>query len=65
MSLVYFSMAFLFKYTALVVAFLSATKLAESIDFMQCDPANPEAMMEYADFGTWITHLNDVTYIIF
>jgi len=42
-------MAFLVKYLAFVVAFLSAAKLGEGIDVKQVDPTDAESIQEYAD----------------
>merc|ERR1712242_375279 len=42
-------MAFLVKYLAFVVAFLSAAKLGEGINVKLVDPTNAESIQEYAD----------------
>jgi len=42
-------MAFLVKYLAFVVAFLSAAKLGEGINVTQVNPTNAESIQEYAD----------------
>merc|ERR1712141_720123 len=42
-------MAFLVKYLAFVVAFLSAAKLGECINVKLVDPTNAESIQEYAD----------------
>ena len=52
-------MAFLVKYLAFVVAFLSAAKLGEGIDVKQVDPTDAESIQEYADMGRWKAHIND------
>jgi len=42
-------MAFLVKYLAFVVAFLSAAKLGEGINVKLVDPTDAESIQEYAD----------------
>jgi len=42
-------MAFLVKYLAFVVAFLSAAKLGEGINVTLVNPTNAESIQEYAD----------------
>ena len=54
-------MAFLVKYLAFVVAFLSAAKLGEGINVKLVDPTNAESIQEYADLGRWKAHINDFT----
>ena len=57
-------MAFLVKYIAFVVAFLSATELAESIELKLFDVTDADSVQEYADLGRWKAHVNDVMYIL-
>ena len=56
-------MAFLVKYLAFVVAFLSAAKLGEGINVTLVDPTNSESIQEYADLGRWKAHINDFMHI--
>ena len=56
-------MAFLIKYIAFVVAFLSATKLVESVELKLVDDSDADAVQAYADLGRWKAHINDVMYI--
>ena len=56
-------MAFLVKYLALVVAFLSAAKLGESINVKLVDPTDEESIQEYADMGRWKAHINDFMHL--
>ena len=56
-------MAFLVKYLAFVVAFLSAAKLGEGIDVKQVDPTDAESIQEYADMGRWKAHINDFMHL--
>ena len=53
-------MAFLVKYIAFVVAFLSAAKLGESIELDLVDVTDADSVQAYADMGRCKTHINDV-----
>ena len=44
-------MAFLVKYIAFVVAFLSAAKLGEGVNLQLVDPTDAESIQAYADLG--------------
>ena len=56
-------MAFLIKYIAFVVAFLSAAKLVESVELKLVDDSDADAVQAYADLGRWNAYINDVMYI--
>ena len=56
-------MAFLVKYIAFVVAFLSAAKLGESIDLKLVDASDADSVQAYADLGRWKAHINDFIYM--
>ena len=56
-------MVFFVKYIALVVAFLSAAKLGESINLKLVDPTDAKSIQEYADLGRWKSHINDFMHI--
>ena len=56
-------MAFLVKYLAFVVAFLSAAKLGEGINVTLVNPTNAESIQDYADLGRWKAHINDFMHI--
>ena len=56
-------MAFLVKYLAFVVAFLSAAKLGEGINVKLVDPTDAKAVQKYADMGRWKAHINDFMHI--
>ena len=56
-------MAFLIKYIAFVVAFLSAAKLVESVELKLVDDSDADAVQAYADLGRETTNINDVMYI--
>ena len=56
-------MAFLVKYLAFVVAFLSAAKLGEGIDLQLVDPTDAASIQKYADLGRWKAHINDFMHI--
>ena len=56
-------MAFLIKYIAFVVAFLSAAKLVESVELKLVDDSDADAVQAYADLRRWMAHLNDIRYI--
>jgi len=53
-------MAFLVKYIAFVVAFLSAAKLGESIDLNLVDVTDADSVQAYVDMGRCKAHINDV-----
>ena len=53
-------MAFLVKYIAFAVAFLSAAKLGKSIELELVDVTDADSVQAYADMGRWKTHINDV-----
>ena len=56
-------MAFLVKYIAFVVAFLSATKLVESVELKLVDDSDADAVQAYAALRRWKAQLNDIRYI--
>ena len=56
-------MAFLVKYLAFVVAFLSAAKLGEGINVTQVNPTNAKSIQEYADLGRWKAYINDFMHL--
>ena len=56
-------MAFLVKYIAFVVAFLSAAKSGEGIKMKLVDPTDAKSIQEYADLGRWKAHINDFMHI--
>ena len=58
-------MAFLVKYIAFVVAFLSVAKLGEGIELQLVDPTDAESIQAFADLGTWKKHINDFMHIYF
>ena len=53
-------MAFLVKYIAFVVAFLSAAKLGEGIDLNLVDVTDADSAQAYVDMGRCKAHINDV-----
>ena len=53
-------MAFLVKYVAFAVAFLSAANLGEGIKLDLVDVTDADSIQAYADMGRCTTHINDV-----